>query len=462
MELDVFIRNVVRRWYIVVALVAVAAFGTWLYHRITSEEKATALVTVLRPYVPAPGEYTPAQLTFEALDESSELASRVAARLGDGTTPDQVKGKTSIDIKISTKPTLTPLYEVSFKDSDSQRAMLVANIVVEEAKALYLEINRPEARDVRAAFQPEITRLEGIVSTARQDLTNYEVENNAYNLTAKRDQTRGYVNQLRLLRLQLDTGRVSSSGLQDGPVLEAARRELDRLTGLEGRYSTLKTEVDLAQADVYRLESRVMDLQTAAPAGSAVTPYLQEAQSQLTVARQRFTLAQEALTSFRQENGVSDVTGSRQAQLALVNQLTLGEASARSGISSIGGALANEEAELRRLEGLEPTYDELALKLHRAEAQLSVLQQRVLDVIGGQTLPIEAQVLVLDDASLDSGLLWLIVTYGLAVIAALFTALTVIYLLTVFDRVPLSVREIETVLGIPVLAHVPHARHDEV
>lgn len=462
MELDVFIRNVVRRWYVLVVLVGAAVFGTWLYHRITAEEKATALVTVLRPYVPAPGEYTPAQLTFEALDESSELASRVSARLGDGTTADEIKGKTSIDIRISTKPTLTPLYEVSFEDPDPQRAKLVANVIVEEATALYQEINRPEARDVRAAFAPELSRLEGLVDSARQELTAYEVDNNAYNLTAKRDQTRGYVNQLRLLRLQLDTGRVSASGMQDGPVLEAARRELDRLTGLEGEYSTLKTEVDLAQADVYRLESRVMDLQTAAPAGSGVAPYLQEAQSQLAAARQRFTLAQRAFSSFREENGVSDVTGSRQAQLALVNQLTLGEASARSGISSIGGALANEEAELRRLESLEPTYDELALKLHRAEAQLSALQQRILDIIGGQTLPIEAQVLVLDDAALQSSVLWLIMTYGLAVIGALFMALTIVYLLSVFERVPLTVREIETVLGIPVLAHVPRAGHDEV
>src|SRR5512134_3982648 len=148
MELDDFIRNVVRRWYILVVLVGAAVFGTWLYHHLTEEAKATALVTVLSPYSPAPGEYKPAQLTFEALDESNELVSRVAARLGDGTTPDQIKDKTTIDIRISTKPTLTPLYEVTFKDSDPQRAKAVANIVVEEAKALYLEINRPEARDV--------------------------------------------------------------------------------------------------------------------------------------------------------------------------------------------------------------------------------------------------------------------------------------------------------------------------
>ncbi len=462
MELDAFIRQVVRRWYVVPVLVAAAVFGTWLYHRETEESKATALVTVLRPYAPAPGEYTPAQLTFEALDESSELASRVATRLGDGTTAKEIKGKTTIDIKISTKPTLTPLYEVSFEDPDSQRALLVANIVVEEAKALYLEINHPEARDVRAAFAPEVTRLEGLVSTARTALTAYEVENDAYNLPAKRDQTRGFVNQLRLLRLQLDTGRVSASGLEDGPVLEAARRELDRLTGLEGEYSRLKTESDLAQADVYRLESRVMELETASPAGAAVTPYLQEAQRQLTSARQRFTTAQEALTGFRQQNGVSDVTGSRAAQLTLVNQLMLGETSARSGLSSIGATLSREEAELQRLESLEPTYDVLALDLQRAEAQLSALQQRVLDIIGGQTLPIEAQVLVLNQADLDSNLMWQIITYGLAVIVALFTGLTIIYLLAVFDRVPLTIREIESMLGLPVLAEVPQASKEEV
>lgn len=460
MELDVFIRNVARRWYILVVLVAAAVFGTWLYHHLTEEAKATALVAVLSPNSPAPGEYKPAQLTFEALDESNELASRVAARLADGTTAEQVKSKTSIDIRISTKPTLTPLYEVTFEDPDPQRAVAVANIIVEEAKALYLEVNQPEARDVRAAFAPETTRLEGLVAAARDELTRYETENNAYNLTAKRDQTRGFVNQLRLLQLQINSG--GATGLGDGPVLEAARRELDRLTGLEGDYEKLKTESDLAQSDVFRLEARVRDLQSASPAGSAVTPYLREAQDQLAAAQQRLTTAQGALSSFRETNGVSDVTSSRQAQLDLVNKLTLGEASARSGSSSVGGALASQEAELRRLEGLEPRYDELALNLQRAETQLSALQQRILDVVGGQALPIEAQVLVMDDASLTSNLLWQIITYALAVIVALFGGLTIIYLLSVFERVPLTARQIEAALGIPVLAHVPRASKDEV
>lgn len=462
MELDAFLRNVVRRWYILVALVGAAVFGTWLYHDLTGESKATALVAVLRPYAPAPGEYAPAQLTFEALDESNELAARVATRLGDGTSPEQVKSKTTIDIRISTKPTLTPLYEVSFEDPDPQRAKLVANIVLEEAKVLYLEINRPEARDVRAAFAPELTRLEGVAAAARGELTRFEVDNDAYNLTAKRDQTRGFVNQLRLLHWQLDSGRVSASGLEEGPVLEAARRELDRLTALEGDYSTLKTEVELAQSEMFRLESRVQDLQTAAPVGSAVTPYLREAQNQLSSAKMRFTTAQEALTTFQQQNGVSDVTGSRQAQLALVNQLTLSETSTRSGISSIGAALAREEAELQRLEGLAPTYDALILDLRRAETQLSVVEQRVLDIIGGQTLPTEAQVLVLDNAKLQSNLLWLITTYGLGVIVALFMGLTIIYLVAVFERVPLTVRQIESALGLPVLAQIPRASQDEV
>jgi capsular polysaccharide biosynthesis protein len=71
-------------------------------------------------------------------------------------------------------------------------------------------------------------------------------------------------------------------------------------------------------------------------------------------------------------------------------------------------------------------------------------------------------VLVLANAKLSSGLLLLIVYYGLGVIAALFTALTVIYLLAIYERVPLTVREIEAALGLPVLAQVPSANRDEV
>jgi hypothetical protein len=307
-----------------------------------------------------------------------------------------------------------------------------------------------------------MTEVQGTVAAARDALTSFETDNNAYNLTAKRDQTQGFVNQLLLLRLQLERGGVSTAGFQDGPVLEAARRELDRLTGLEGQYKSLKTEVDLSQAAVFTLEGRVNDLHSAAPVGSAVTPYLQEAEAQLTAANDRLTRAQSALTGFQQQNGVSDVSASRDAQLTLVNQLTLGKASAQSGLSSVDAELGTQQAELRRLEDLEPKYDELALNLQRAETQFSVLQQRVLDVIAGQALPIDAQVLVLANAKLSSSLLLLIVTYGLAVIVALFTALTVIYLMSVFERVPLTIREIEAALGLPILAEVPSANRDEV
>lgn len=462
MELDAFIRNVIRRWYIVVVLLAAAVFGVWMYHHQTEQAKATALVTVLRPYTPAPGEYKPAELTFDALDETNELATRVAKRLNDGTTADEIKGKTAIDIRISSKPTLMTIYEVSYKDRDAKRAVKIANIVVQEAKAMYLEVNQPAPRDVQDAFAPQITQLQGDVTNARNALTSFETDNNAYDLTAKRDQTQGFINQLLILRFQLQQGGASSSGLQNGPVLAAAQRELDRLTGLQGQYTSLKTEVDLAQADVFTLQGRVSNLQSAAPAGSAVTPYLTEAQSQLATANDRLKNAQAALTSFQQSNGVSDVTASRDAQLAIVNQLTLGQASQQTGMSAIDSQLATEKAELNRLQALEPQYDQLALDLSRADAQLSAVQQRVVDVIAGQSLPIDAQVLVLANAKLSSGLLLLIVYYGLGVIAALFTALTVIYLLAIYERVPLTVREIEAALGLPVLAQVPSANRDEV
>ena len=80
MELDAFIRQVVRRWYIIVVLVAAAIGGTLVYHLVTGEQKATSVMAVLQPKVAAPGEYIPPVITLEAVDESSELAERVERR----------------------------------------------------------------------------------------------------------------------------------------------------------------------------------------------------------------------------------------------------------------------------------------------------------------------------------------------------------------------------------------------
>jgi capsule polysaccharide export protein KpsE/RkpR len=456
MELDAFIRQVVRRWYIVAILVAAAIGGTMVYHLITGEQKATSVLAVLQPKVAAPGEYIAPVITLETVDESSELAERVATRLNDGTTADEIKDKMSVDIRVTTKPSFTPLYTVNFSDPNKDRALAVNAIIVEESIKMYGELNQPDAKDVRTAFKPEVDRAEADANAAQAALTQFEQANNAANLPARRDQIRGYIQQLQLIELQLQSGQVTSD-LSGGPLLAAARAELDRLGGLEGTYSKLKFDLDAATLDVARLQARVSDLTIAQPGNSGVSPLLAQAQQELNAGRARLEQAQNALSSFQTANNVADATASREAQFAIVNQLTLAATSQRPGASTIGGELAAQRAELQRLESLEPQYNDLALEFQRTEVQVSSLQQRVLDVISGQTLPAEAQVRILGQPEIVSNLFWMIITYGLAVLLAVFGGFTIIYLLAVFEPMRPTVPALESYFEMPVLAHVPHA-----
>lgn len=456
MELDAFIRQVVRRWYIVAILVAAAIGGTLVYHLVTGEQKATSVLAVLQPKVAAPGEYIAPVITLETVDESSELAERVAERLNDGTTADEIKDKMSVDIRVTTKPSFTPLYTVNFSDPDKDRALAVNAIIVEEAIKMYGELNQPDAKDVRAAFKPEVDRAEADANAAQDALTQFEQSNNAANLPARRDQIRGYIQQLQLIELQLQSGQVTAD-LSGGPLLAAARAELDRLSGLEGTYAKLKFDVDTATMDVARLQTRVSDLTIAQPGNDGVSPLLAQAQQELNAGKARLDQARNALSSFQTSNNVADATASREAQFAIVNQLTLAATSQRTGASTIAGELGAQRAELQRLESLEPQYNDLALELQRAEVQLSTLQQRVLDVISGQTLPAEAQVRILGQPEIASNLFWMIITYGLAVLLAVFGGFTIIYLLAVFEPMRPTVPALESYFEMPVLAHVPHA-----
>jgi capsule polysaccharide export protein KpsE/RkpR len=456
MELDAFIRQVVRRWYIVAILVAAAIGGTLVYHLVTGEQKATSVLAVLQPKVAAPGEYIAPVITLETVDESSELAERVAERLNDGTTADEIKDKMSVDIRVTTKPSFTPLYTVNFSDPDKDRALAVNAIIVEEAIKMYGELNQPDAKDVRAAFKPEVDRAEADANAAQDALTQFEQSNNAANLPARRDQIRGYIQQLQLIELQLQSGQVTAD-LSGGPLLAAARAELDRLSGLEGTYAKLKFDVDTATMDVARLQTRVSDLTIAQPGNDGVSPLLAQAQQELNAGKARLDQARNALSSFQTTNNVADATASREAQFAIVNQLTLAATSQRTGASTIAGELGAQRAELQRLESLEPQYNDLALELQRAEVQLSTLQQRVLDVISGQTLPAEAQVRILGQPEIASNLFWMIITYGLAVLLAVFGGFTIIYLLAVFEPMRPTVPALESYFEMPVLAHVPHA-----
>ncbi len=451
MEMRLFVRALLRWWFVPVVAIVVSLAGFWAYHRATDRAEAAVTVAVLQSYIPPPGEYLPAQIGFDALAESETLSERIAAKLADGTTPDQVRGWLIIEPKLTVGRSSTSLlYEVRVKHTDKETALRVANIAAVEAQVLFAEINTPDSRDVRRAFQTELDIAQGDVDVARSALVRFQTDNDAYALTQRRDQKLGLISQLQLARISATSGR-GQQGTGQNASLSAAQGQLGSLLRLQPEYERLSFEVGLSQSAVLRLRDRVSDLEQAGAAGEA--PLLQ-ARDQLAQAEANFDGSVGALGDFQSINNVSQLDGAIQSQMALVNQLTVTDASSQAGSDVLRNAILIETAELQRLSGLEPQYSKLNLDLQRAETHLSSLQQKVIDVVAGRTLPASARALLLQNAHLQTSLIWLILTYALGVFVAVFVSVTAVYVLAYFEREPVTVEDIEREFGAPVIGRV--------
>ena len=452
MELTVFIRALQRWWLIPAVALAAAVAGVLIYHRITDKTEAAATVAVVQAYVPPPGEYVPAQFAFDSLAESDELSKRIAARLNDGTTPAQVRDWLSITLKPQlnrTTPSL--LYKVSIKHTNRDTAIRVANVAAAEAQKLFDEFNTPSPRDVRAAFQPELDEAQSNVDDARAALVTFETQNDAFALTQRRDQALGLVSQLQLAQVSAPAVGRNSASTSTGASLSTAQQQLSRLLALQPEYDRRAFDVGLAKDAVARLQQRITDLEQA---GAQAASALAEAKSQFDNAQNEYVASLYGLAGFQTANGVSELPAAIQSQMASVNQLTIADASAQASAGNLQQALGRQKAELDRLTSLEPQYTELAGNLQKAQTQLASIQQKMLDVIAGQTLPSSAQSRLMQDAQVQSALLFTLLTYALAVFVALFVSITAVYLLAYFEKAPTTIDDLEREFGAPVIGHV--------
>jgi capsular polysaccharide biosynthesis protein/flagellar biosynthesis chaperone FliJ len=452
MELTTFIRALQRWWFIPVVALAAAVAGVLVYHRVTDKTEAAATVAVVQAYVPAPGEYVPAQFAFDSLAESDELSKRIAARLNDGTTADQVRGWLSITLKPQlnrTTPSL--LYKVSIKHRNRDTAIKVANIAADEAQKLFDEFNTPAGRDVRAAFQPELDTAQQNVDSSRAALVAFETDNDAFALTQRRDQALGLLSQLQLAQVSASAVGRNNTSTATGASLAAAQQQLSRLLALQPEYDQRTFEIGLAKDAVARLEQRITDLEQAGPDAASA---LAEANTQFDNAQNEYVASLYGLAGFQNDNGVSALPAAIQSQMAAVNQLTIADASSQASAGNLKAALSRQQAEVDRLTGLEPQYSELAGDLQKAQTQLASIQQKMLDVVAGQTLPASAQSRLMQDARIQSALLFTLLTYGLAVFVALFVSITAVYMLAYFEKTPTTVDDLEALFGAPVIGRV--------
>lgn len=448
MELSTFVRALMHRWYVPVVLVTLAVLGVWSYQSVTKETKASATVVVLAP-IPAPGEFVPPQFGFDQIDESSELAERVAARLGDGTTASDLKSRLSVSIRVDPNQRSTsPLYSVSARDPDSDRAILIANTATEEAKDLYAELNSYNREDVRLAFEEEIAQAETDVATARAVFEGFMQTNDAYALPTRAAQQSSLVAQLEITNAR--SGDQAQTSTNVAPSLQEARAELERLTALEPEYSRLQFDLSLAQSSVGHLESLVSSLQI-----SGSVDDLAEAQAQLDAERARLGATQSALGAFSSSNDVSNLSAAVQSQLLTVNQLVIAQANATDSAADIAAALVTERTELDRLNRLEPEYARLSENVNTAQDTLVSLNRQVLNIVTNQSLPARTQVKIFDTAEVESNVFFTFVTFALAVIVALLLAVSIVYLSALFERVPPTNQELERTFGTPIMVQIP-------
>jgi capsule polysaccharide export protein KpsE/RkpR len=449
MELDVYLRAIARRWYVIPIFLVIGILSAWGYFQWRSTETAAAKVAVLEPGVTmAFGRGAQAQIDFASVVESRTLADRVADRTGFGLSGQELQGRISARLEPAVIPSIaSPLYSVRVQDDDGELAKAIADVVVAEASILFAELNRLESEAVNTAFAGEIAASETSVQTAQQELDNFHSTNKAYALPTLIDNQVTLVNALR----QIDILATSSQGGQ----LTAAQglAELERLAALSPEYDSLDFERSLAQASVTQLESRLADLQLG---GDDVSAQRANAEEALDSARLRLERAQAELATFQRDNGFSPLPTSIGLEPALISALRDSLDIGRT--VDVSGSLAVERAELDRLLALRPEYDRLSLDLSQARLVVIDLRGRMQDIIVSSRLPADAQVKLLDPAELQSNALWSMMIYGLSVLIALFFSLSLIYASAYFDRQPESAEEIEILLGVPVLARIPPAR----
>lgn len=248
MELGKYLITLRRRWFVPLTILALAILGVFTYNRYTRLETAQATVAVLDPFVAASGTYSQAQVPFDAIVKSHQLARRVAQRLGEN--PNAVAAHLSVTVLPPLSGlTVSPLYAVRGTARQADRALVLANTAVDEARTLYTELN-----------SAEFTQADAELQQARDAFDKFAVNNHAAELPALIQKQLDVVASLQeavyLARVDQEvTGgwlaARRTAALQHA--LIGAKDELDRLTALEPQYRDLGFKMQIAEAQVLAL-----------------------------------------------------------------------------------------------------------------------------------------------------------------------------------------------------------------
>lgn len=449
MELDRFIAALLRRWYVVVLCVAVGVACTYGYFQWFATSQAEATVAVLEPaVVKATNNGQQAQISFASVAESYVVAERVVTKRALNIPPRSLQKAVTVKLSRSLIANIaSPLYIVSVSDPDPDRAIMLADAVVDESILVFNELNQLTPEQVTAAFAPEEQRLRQELDQARRELAAYEKQNQAQQLPDKIAAQRGLVSSLQQTVVfsgaQGTVAAASSEALLKN--YREAVVELERLRALLPEYQRLSFDVTL-QAGLYQ-----------GLAGRSIDPALTTPASALTNQAKKLDDARKALNAFEVENSARDLPSQVAAQLALANELRLQYLTSYVSAETLANARATESAELERLVALLPRYQELSQRVLTTSARIEQLEQRKLDTVINSSVTTSAQIKVLDRAMIGTNTLWTIVLYVLGIALGAFVGVVAVYLWGYYDRTPRAEDEVEALVGFPVLARVPRA-----
>lgn len=359
MELDRFLRELLRRWWVVSLFVMAGIAGTVLYFFFFGTATAAASVAVLEPAVTKGLTGQQAQLGFASVAESYTVADRVIQRLGLDIPTESLKNRVSVKLSRSLITNVaSPLYIVQVADPDPKQAIVLAAAVVQEARVVFAELNTLDPTQVDLAFRGEEQRLRGELEQARAALKAFEDREGARSLRAQIDSQRNLVTTLRQSARLSGADLIASTAARAEieKSLTTAQSELDRLSALQPQYDRLAFEVAVASSIYAQLAGRGSEVPVAQNDQRVLQGRVGNARTQLEQRRG-------ALTAFQRANNIGDLGLEIVTQTGVVNELRRTTA---NGDTTRQAALNNEQARLDRLRRLQPEFDRLTFDVNVA------------------------------------------------------------------------------------------------
>lgn len=249
MQLADYLHGLQRLWWTVAASALIGIVAAAGFLRLTLLDQASASVAVLDPLSSRATGYVEAQVTFDSIIKSEALAEKVATILNED--PGTVRSNLSVTAATTLNTNNpSPLYVVHGRDRGVDRAILLVNTAIDQARKLYTTLNAADASSYRASIENELKVANDDLAAAQKALDAFGAANNAVNLTA---------------RLASATNAAAGGDA-------AAAAERDRLDKLAGQYNTLEFAVEVQQSRVKQVATteETLQLGEALPTGSEV------------------------------------------------------------------------------------------------------------------------------------------------------------------------------------------------